>query len=180
MMPSKSALRVIYKAQRDALSAAERLQENIAIREAISFRLKEGAYEGLLGFVPFGTEPDLFPLYKSMSIRIFFPRTRERSIMDFFEWKVGESLIPGRHGIGEPASSAPAFDPNLRGLLLVPALAIDAEGYRLGYGGGYYDRFLARFPRIDHLGICFSHGYCESLPHEVYDFKLKDWTGKAR
>ena len=58
-------------------------------------------------------------------------------------------------------------------LILVPALAVDSEGYRLGWGGGHYDKFLANQPNALKIGLCFRNGYSRKLlPHEPHDVAL--------
>lgn len=66
-------------------------------------------------------------------------------------------------------SSAPklTFD-----LILVPCLAFDSDNYRLGWGGGFYDKFLAAQPKALKIGVCFSNGSAENLPREPHDIRL--------
>ena len=56
--------------------------------------------------------------------------------------------------------------------MIVPALSFDRDGYRLGYGGGYYDRFLAAHPQIVAVGLCYDACLCPQLPHDHYDVPL--------
>ena len=77
-------------------------------------------------------------------------------------------------GIYEPKSSAPVIEPDEFDMILVPMLAYDERGYRLGYGGGYYDKFLAQVrPDCDLVGVCFALGRsAQELPVSCHDVPL--------
>ena len=93
----------------------------------------------------------------------------------FRAWKPGDPLNAGVWGIQEPLPSAPALDPDI---LLVPLLAFDTRGYRLGYGGGFYDRTLAGFrmrKRVVAIGVAFDEQRIDAVPHTDYDQRL-DWV----
>lgn len=75
---------------------------------------------------------------------------------------------PGTYGILEPEPGLSVLSPKEIDIAVVPALAFDKEGYRLGYGGGYYDRFLGDFPGIT-IGLAFSDCITDRLPRESFD-----------
>ena len=79
-----------------------------------------------------------------------------------------EDLEPNKMGILEPKSGEEVLDVDLT---ITPGLAFDSEGYRLGYGGGYYDKFFAKVDTI-RMGIGYSDQIVEEVPHEDYDKKL--------
>ena len=87
-------------------------------------------------------------------------------------------LTPARFGIPEPDEGCPALtESDLAGaLVLVPALAFDAEGYRLGWGGGYYDRFLDGLRRaaVPHAAVGLTYSVCtaNALPRETHDIPV--------
>ncbi len=97
----------------------------------------------------------------------------------FRAWKPGARLLAGPFRIPEPLDSAPAVQPTL---LLVPLLAYDSAGYRLGYGGGYYDRSIralrARAPVLA-VGMAFSEQRVDPVPHGARDEPL-DWIVSER
>ncbi|MEQ9607693.1 MAG: 5-formyltetrahydrofolate cyclo-ligase, partial [Kiloniellaceae bacterium] len=87
-------------------------------------------------------------------------------------WRPGEPLQPAGFGTREPPQSAPLVQP---GLLLVPLLAFDAAGYRLGYGGGFYDRSLALLRRAGDIlavGLAFAAQQVPAVPREPTDQPL--------
>jgi 5-formyltetrahydrofolate cyclo-ligase len=89
-------------------------------------------------------------------------------------WQPAEKLRTGSYGILEPYPDTPLLDPEQIDLILVPAVAIDRYGYRLGYGGGYYDRLRAdpRWRKIPTIGIVFDFAYVDRLPIEPWDLPL--------
>ena len=90
----------------------------------------------------------------------------------FRAWKPGDRLVAAEFGLKEPAPEAAALLPDI---LLIPLAAFDAEGYRIGYGGGYYDRTLELYRRtraITAIGIAYE---CQEVPvftHEPHDQRL--------
>ena len=79
-----------------------------------------------------------------------------------------DSLRTGRFGILEPDASAREVPPERIDLIVAPALACDRAGYRLGYGGGYYDRFMIRTPAI-RAALCAEGRLLERLPRTAFD-----------
>jgi 5-formyltetrahydrofolate cyclo-ligase len=101
---------------------------------------------------------------------IAFPRVwaKDRAL-EFHLVPEGEILRPGAYGIHEPLDHWPRAVP---ALLLVPLLGFDDQGYRLGYGGGYYDRTLAALPKARAIGIAYAGQRMDFLPHDAHDYPL--------
>ena len=103
---------------------------------------------------------------------ILLPVTDKNNLMNFFSWKKNEVLYVGKFGILEPIKSIP----KIPDLILVPILAFDRKKYRLGYGKGFYDRYLNRylkkFKNIFTAGIAFSFQRHDNLPVSQKDVKL--------
>ena len=103
---------------------------------------------------------------------ILLPVTDKNNLMNFFSWKKNEVLHVGKFGILEPIKSIP----KIPDLILVPILAFDRNKYRLGYGKGFYDRYLNRylkkFKNIFTVGIAFSFQRHDNLPVSQKDVKL--------
>ncbi len=92
--------------------------------------------------------------------------------MSFREWVPGSTLERGKFGVHEPGESQPALQP---AIVLVPLLAFDRNGNRLGYGAGYYDaslRDLRRSHRIVAIGIAFDEQEFADIPREPQDERL--------
>lgn len=131
-------------------------------------------------------------LYKnSENILIFYPLKYEFNFLEllnddknFFLPKVcGEKLqicpykkedilIKSDLNICEPCTNS--INPNQINLAIVPALMADKNGFRLGYGGGFYDRFLSENPNIKTITVVFKELFVESLPHEEFDVKIDE------
>jgi len=102
-----------------------------------------------------------------------FPRVAaKKQPLAFHHWQAGRELVKSAFGVLEPAADWPLAYP---GILLVPMLAFDADGYRLGYGGGFYDMTLAalraRGP-VRAIGVAFAGQEVDALPREAHDQKL--------
>ena len=92
----------------------------------------------------------------------------------FRRWVPGDAMISGLWDIQIPAKTALEVEPDV---LLVPMLAFDRRGYRLGYGGGFYDRTLAKLralKKITAIGVAYGGQEVDSVPHDVHDQPL-DW-----
>jgi len=93
----------------------------------------------------------------------------------FRAWAPGDEMAPIQWGISEPLATRPLVEPDV---LLVPLLAFDGAGYRLGYGGGFYDRTLERLRRmkpVTAVGIAYDEQRLDAVPHLNYDQPL-DWV----
>ena len=127
----------------------------------------------ILAYFSFRQEPELSPLFKDSKQRWGFPRCVEKSL-SWSSWKPGEALQTGAYGIFEPHANSPTLQPDEVDLILVPALACDKQGYRLGYGGGFYDRMLNLPEWVEKptIGIIFESAYLPQLPVDDWDKKL--------
>lgn len=173
MISEKDALRRHFKAWREQLSPAEHAALSAALCNRLMSLPVYQETNWLLGFAPLAGEPDIRPLLQDALLggrRVALPRcipgTRELQFYEIISW---DELISGSYGIAEPpADPARLWQPTADALCIVPALSFDRQGQRLGYGGGYYDRFLSTFPGIT-LGLCPQACLQEKLPHDLYD-----------
>ena len=115
----------------------------------------------------------LFKLIKNMKMKTVLPVTKFDNQMNFVEWKYLDPLQVNQFGMLEPSLKSKNFVPNF---MLVPLLAFDHNNNRLGYGKGFYDRFLNKFLRIKNnittIGVAFSFQKYEKLPISNIDKKL--------
>jgi 5-formyltetrahydrofolate cyclo-ligase len=130
------------------------------------------------GFLSIGEEIDPTPLMQRLlgeGYRLCLPVMEGKGLpLVFRAWSPGEPLAETTWGIREPLPEAPVLDPDI---VLGPLLAFDERGYRLGYGGGFYDRTLARLRALKpivSIGIAFDEQKVDAVPHVDYDERL-DW-----
>ena len=91
--------------------------------------------------------------------------------MNFFQWSLNDPLRINKYGIPEPISKKKSYP----GILLIPLLAFDKQLNRLGYGGGYYDRYIEKVGKLKKfktVGLSFSFQEIEKLPVNKFDKKL--------
>ena len=130
-------------------------------------------------YVAIGDEADPAPLLHALRARghpIALPRVAGRGKpLEFHGYEPGSSLVPGGFGLSEPGRDWPKAEPDI---LIVPLLAFDALGYRIGYGAGFYDRTLAKLRAardVLAVGFAFAGQEFETVPHDENDQRL-DWV----
>jgi 5-formyltetrahydrofolate cyclo-ligase len=175
-LPSnKAELRRQALAHRDALPAAERqlAAEAIAAR-AFPVAVETGAI--VAGFMPMKTEINPLPLMRKLAeggARLALPVVAGRGKpLIMRAWAFGAPLAAGVWGIREPPASAPAVAPDI---LIVPLLAFDRCGHRIGYGAGYYDLTIAALrarQAVLAIGLAFAAQEIAAVPATPHDAPL--------
>ncbi|MFL6474256.1 MAG: 5-formyltetrahydrofolate cyclo-ligase [Nitrososphaera sp.] len=105
---------------------------------------------------------------RTLGKRIALPRVEDDKIT-FYEFTLTKSLIQNRFGIMEPR---PYMHMANIDILLVPGIAFDKEGNRLGYGKGFYDRLLTGNRTVFSIGLAYLFQIVDNLPHDTYDQRL--------
>jgi 5-formyltetrahydrofolate cyclo-ligase len=125
----------------------------------------------IAGFWPLPGEIDIRPLLHALAARghaVLLPETPRRGLpLIFRRWRPGDAMATGRFGTPVPIGEAMAPS-----LVMVPLLAFDRRGNRLGYGAGYYDRTLAALPGVKTLGCAFAAQELDSVPVGPHDIPL--------
>lgn len=170
----KSQLRKECLALRKALDAEMRAQASLAICERLEAWNVFQQSQTILSYMPIKSEADLTPLMKRHpQKRWALPRIvpQENRRMVFHEYNPRRMA---RHSFGmeEPSPDAPLIRPAEIELALVPGVAFDRRGFRLGYGGGYFDRFLEGFQGVS-AGIAFRALLFETVPRAAHDIPMK-------
>ena len=115
----------------------------------------------------------LFETSKAKNFNILLPILRSEKTMYFGKWEKNDVMKINKFGMIEPLKQIKKIDPNI---MIIPLLAFDLNNNRLGYGGGFYDRFLNKFlkknKKILTIGIAFSFQRHHKLPISVNDVKL--------
>jgi 5-formyltetrahydrofolate cyclo-ligase len=170
----KSALRKQYRALRRALGDPARAAASLAICERIaSWELFQRS-RTILSYMPIQFEVDLTPLLarfpqKRWALPRIVPGEDHRMLFHLYD---AARLEYHPFGMAEPAPDSPLVAPQEVELTLVPGMAYDRTGMRLGYGGGYYDRFLRDYHGVA-VGVAFQALLVDPLPRGAHDVPLR-------
>lgn len=167
-------------AKADMRRAARRVRSAAAAANPTAASSLAGiAFEGLnaapgtvvAGYCPIGSEIDPMPLLELLarSNARALPCLEEGRALTFRLWSPDMVLTPGRYGIPSPPLDSPSVLPDI---VLVPLLAFDRRGHRLGYGGGHYDATLAALRahrRVDAVGLAYEAQEIDRVPDDGWD-----------
>ncbi len=170
-MEAKSALRKHFRVLRDGLDPRTRSEASAAIGRQLESLCRSRRIRRIAAFWPLGSEVDLRPLVASRPDWLwYFPRITSTA-PPRLAWG-SEPLEPGLWGLMEPAFAQHFLPP--ADLLLVPGLAFDAEGHRLGYGKGFFDALLDRLDgQVPALGVGFACQRVSRLPRDPQDLPVQ-------
>ena len=126
------------------------------------------------GYYPFNYEVDIIKIlekFKKNNYTITLPKIKKNYQMDFFEWSLKDPLSVNKFGIPEPVSTKILYPD----ILLVPVVAFDKYLNRVGYGGGFYDRYIKKIKKrkkVITIGLAFSFQEVKKIPFDKFDTKL--------
>ena len=172
---SKAEARAHFSALRASIDESVRKKKSLAICKKIAVLPEFNECDALFIYAPIKSEADptyLFEIAKKNNLNIAFPI----SIKDTFELDFRfvdsiDELCSGAYGIREPRNNAQRATFTEKSICIVPALAFDSNGNRLGYGKGFYDRFLKSFNGLS-IGITYAELKCSALPHDNTDIPV--------
>jgi 5-formyltetrahydrofolate cyclo-ligase len=169
----KTSLRRQLLQQRQALSSEIWRTQSNQICDHLLDCPQFIAARTVLAYCSHRQEPNLADLFTHTDKQWGLPRSIDKSLL-WHCWQPSEPLVTGKYDILEPHPESPRLEPDGVDLILVPAVAMDATGYRLGYGGGYYDRLRVNplWRKIPTIGIVFNFAYMETLPIDPWDLPL--------
>ena len=186
MVESKAELRRHFSRLRDSLTLGDRT----AAEEKILARLFSlPAWENaplICGYMPTKSEMNTLPLWKKAADEgkaYALPVTvtgadQGKMIFRRLDGFTPEVLVAARYGLWEPPPHCPALTPQdfEKALIIVPGLAFDDKGFRIGYGGGYYDRLLAELSAVGvsyaTVGLVYASCHVPTLPRETHDIPV--------
>ena len=126
------------------------------------------------GYYPYNYEINSITILKNFEkkkYQISLPKIKKNFQMDFFRWSINDPLSINKYGIPEPSSDQIVYP----SILLVPLVAFDNHLNRIGYGGGYYDRYIKKVKKnkkIILIGLAYSFQKVKKIPANKYDMKL--------
>ncbi|CCQ98677.1 5,10-methenyltetrahydrofolate synthetase (modular protein) [[Clostridium] ultunense Esp] len=173
----KKELRRKILSARKGLTEEMRRQFSNRIVERIRRHPRYQRTKVISAYLPFGDEVDILPLLEKAreeGKKILIPRVHRESLsLSFHEWRGVEGLVRGSFGILEPPPSAIPYQGEEADLLLIPGVAFDRKGGRLGYGRGYFDRFLEGMKSSPYLlAPSFAIQVVEEVPMEPWDKRI--------
>lgn len=134
----------------------------------------------VFAYFSFRQEPDLSSLF-SIPKNWVFPRCINKSLV-WHLWHPEDNLKTNKYGIKEPLKTAKIIAPNQADLIIVPAVSIDLQGFRLGYGGGFYDRLLSSplCLTTNTVAILFDITCTDDIPIDSWDRKINYLCTESR
>lgn len=171
----KDAIRKEYSLKRDSIEKGEREARDAKICNLATSLVSFRHADIILLYAPIKSEIDVMPILKealAKGKRVAFPKcnTEERT-MKFHFITSENDLAPCAYGIREPREDLPVYDPEFTqgvAVCYVPGLTFDVYGYRLGYGKGYYDKFMNKFTGCT-IGLTYTELISQSLPKGRFD-----------
>ncbi len=166
----KEGLRYKYKVKRRYFQHSAREVADGAIKDIVDLAFANS--NSFLVYYSYGSEADTHSIIQSLlsaDKKVYLPRVTGEGQMVAVPYGGGNRLIKNSFGIWEPEGQA--YEGEIE-VCLTPLLAVNSKGYRLGYGGGYYDRFFAVHSNILKVGIGYSLQLCEDKFEEENDVPL--------
>jgi 5-formyltetrahydrofolate cyclo-ligase len=176
--PAKAALRRRILAARAGLSVDQRAAAGRALRDAVLALPQVQMAGTIAAYYSIGSEPDthglVYALWKRGSY-VLLPRLRPDMDLDWASYEGPDSLRPGPRGLTEPTEPSRGVPAVSRAdLVIVPALAVDRRGARLGRGGGSYDRALARVgPQVPTIALLYDGELLGEVPAAAHDQRVR-------
>ena len=175
----KNAIRADIIEKRNALSTLKREEYNIELFHKLIKQEEFLSAQMILCYVSFGKEVDTHKIINyafQNSKRVAVPKVLEKRRLEFYEIQSLDELNPSKLGILEPVSKVPiAYEEGLNYTMIMPGVAFDKDLHRIGYGGGYYDRYLERYSKEDikTLALAYDFQIYDYIPTEVHDYRPK-------
>ena len=174
----KAEIRKIYRARRMELDPDEIKRQDLELCERILASEEYKNAKTVLLYCPMKREIDVMPVFRAAIAdgkRTAFPRCEADHKMTFYYVSSENDFELGEYGIREPTRESEAVSESEYGdsVCVVPGLVFDREGYRVGYGGGYYDRFLANYTGNTIAPVRDGFLYDGALPRDEFDRKVR-------
>lgn len=167
----KKELREKYVAERKNMPAELRNTYDAKIHDRICASITYRHSTEILLYASMNSEIDTWKLFDTAlksGKKVAFPKTFEDNTMKYYYCSSKEDLELCENGIYEPKSGLDEYVPSQQSICIVPAVVFDKEGYRIGYGKGFYDRFLSSFTGVK-VGLVYSNMILPRVPRGRFD-----------
>ena len=177
-MLDKKIFRQSYRKKRDAINIQVGQEE---VRKILSALREMPLYQSsrkIFTYYSVGSEVDTKELIRLALLEgkeIYLPVCGKNHTMAIYKIHSLTDIVEGAYHIPVPADQSQPLRPEELDLTIVPGLCFDRQGYRIGYGGGYYDRFLPKIHPGTAVGFCYSSLLVPEVPRDAYDRKC-DWV----
>lgn len=169
-METKKAIRDKIKKKREDIPLEEQQTKSKKILGALTSHPLYKSAEEIYCYVSFGGEVDTRELVDrslKMGKKVAVPKILVNNLMEFYYINSLKELEEGHYGILEPLPVKKA--PGICALVVMPGVAFDKQGGRIGYGKGYYDAYLKHHPSLRRIALAFEMQCMEHLPREAHD-----------
>jgi 5-formyltetrahydrofolate cyclo-ligase len=175
-MLSKSHIRKLILAKRKTYNETDVIDKSKSISEKLFKQFYFNDFKIIHTFIPLKNEVNTWEIIekineKYQNIKIIIPKCNNTHELLHFEYK-GAVLKPNKYGILEPYKSKQFTTFDKIDLILVPLLAFDITGDRVGYGGGYYDKFLVKCKKAKKIGVSLEEPINKIIDTNSFDIKL--------
>ena len=170
---NKQELRRAIRERKRAMTEEEIVERSNALAEKFYHTPAYQAAATIYGYLPYNQEVRTVPMLQRAlddGKRVAVPKVYGEE-MRFIYLEDLTQVSKGYAGIPEPIADAPVAD-DKRALVLMPGLAFDPQGHRIGYGGGFYDKFLAKEPHHPTLALCYEFQMQAHLDTEEFDIPV--------
>lgn len=165
----KNKLRELMINKRKSLTLEQvNVKSNIIIEKIVDY-LEKNNYQNVLIFMNMNNEVMATKLLE-YNFNVYITKTMPKANLKVNKYNENELIL---HPFGYYESNSTDYvDPNIIDVAIVPGLAFDINGNRLGYGMGYYDRFLLNYPDIKRIAVCFDFQIVDNVPIDKYDQQM--------
>lgn len=170
---NKADIRKTMLNKRDALSVEVKRQKDIIICERLEKLIEDNDYNVIHSYIPMGSEIDLTELLKRLIAKnktIVCPKSLPKKEMKNLILQSLNELENGRFGTKHPAGGL-EYKGDID-VFIVPGLAFDKRGFRIGYGSGYYDKFFSSNKKGYKVGISYNFQVIKAVPNEIHDISM--------
>ena len=170
---NKKELRAHIRAQKRAMTEAEIVEKSEKLGELFTASTLYRQAKTIYGYLPYNQEVRTTPMLERAQKdgkRVAVPKVMGDEMI-FIYLDDLTNVEKGYSGIPEPVENEPVAD-DPHALVLMPGLAFDPQGHRIGYGGGFYDKFLAAEPEHPTLALCYDFQMLDHLETDSYDIPV--------
>lgn len=168
----KYILRDKYKNIRNQLAIDEKIQKDKKILSNILSMEVLNRFSNYLTYISINSEVDTRELIQNLYDKnksVYAPTTFEDRLMEFYQIQSLSELKKAKYSLLEPVPDEKNIYNDRAGIIIVPGLCFDKKGFRIGYGGGFYDNFLRSHSNLISIGVCYEDCLIKSVPTDKYD-----------